>query len=114
MIKKITLSLGAAALLFGSSIAAGAQGIEFGPNGVRIVPPGFEEPRREDLRRDRFVQEISPDEAASIARNVGMQEVDRVVRRQNSYRVTGIDRSGNDLQVTVDRETGDVLGVRRI
>lgn len=109
MLKKTILSIGAGALLLGSSLVAGAQGIEFGPNGVRIVPPGFEEPRG-----DTFVREISPDEAASIARDAGMEEVDRVVRRQNSYRVTGIDRRGNDLQVTVDRSTGEVLSLRRI
>ncbi|GGE20478.1 hypothetical protein GCM10011390_44700 [Aureimonas endophytica] len=87
-----------------------AQGIEIGPNGVRVIDPrdrDREEAR--DVRRDRGISER---EAVRIARGEGVRDVDRVTQRRTVYRVDGADRRGQDITVDVDRMTGDVVSVR--
>ncbi|OYR15555.1 peptidase propeptide and YPEB domain protein [Brucella rhizosphaerae] len=63
-----------------------------------------------DRRPDRG--EISERRAARIARDEGMDEVESVSRRRNSYVIRGIDRRDNDMRVVIDRSTGEVLEVR--
>lgn len=106
-----------ASLMLTVPSTVGAQSIEFGPDGLRLNPPGLD--RRDEtprIRGDDFIvrDEIGPREAASIARDAGLAEVDEVVRNRNSYRVVGVDDRGRDMQITVDRASGEVIGRRRI
>ncbi|WP_152047217.1 PepSY domain-containing protein [Aureimonas psammosilenae] len=96
-----------------------AQGIEIGPNGVRVIDPRDRDARdrdvrdrdvrRDDVRRD---QGISQREAIRIARSEGVRDVDNVTERRRSFRVDGADRRGRDITVDIDRITGDVISVR--
>ena len=99
------------------AMPAMAQGIEIGPNGVRLVQPetgrerGRDEDRRDrDRRHDR--RDITERDAIRIARGEGLRDVDGVRRTDRAYRVTGADRRGRDIRVDVDRRNGDVLSVR--
>ncbi|WP_244635589.1 PepSY domain-containing protein [Chthonobacter albigriseus] len=112
MIMKRIVLAATTAVMLAAPTGVSAQSIELGPNGLRVNPPEVE--RRYDDRDVIVQEEISPREAAAIAQDAGIDEVDQVVRRRNSYRVTGIDRGGQDLQVTVDRYSGEVIGRRRI
>ena len=109
-----TLALAAVAIL-GSTAPTMAQGIEIGRDGVRLVDPN---PRRDDQRRDenrrddRRGREIGERDAVRIARAEGVREVDDVTRTSRAYRVIGTDRRGDDIQVDVDRRSGDVISVR--
>jgi len=94
-----------------------AQGIEIGRDGVRLVDPNARqgEARQGDMRRDdrrAAGREIGERDAVRIARGEGVREVDEVRRTSRSYRVVGVDRSGDDIQVDIDRRSGDVLSVR--
>lgn len=98
---------------------ASSQGIEIGPDGVRILEPqgryegrGYD--RREDRRDDRYERrrELSEREAVRIARSEGLREVDDVLRTRRTFRVIGADRRGRDIRVEIDRRTGEVLSVR--
>ncbi|WP_181705737.1 PepSY domain-containing protein [Chthonobacter rhizosphaerae] len=108
--RRSILAAAATALLMAAP--AGAQTVEFGRDGVRVLPPGYSE--RYD-RRDRYERrrEISSRQAARIAREAGMREIDEIRGRRNSYRVIGVDRRGRDLAVDVDRWSGEILRVRR-
>lgn len=93
-----------------------SQGIQIGPDGIRVVPQeqvrerdGRPE-RREERREDR--RELSEREAVRIARQEGVREVDSVRRTRGAYRIVGIDRRGDDIQVDIDRRNGAVLSVR--
>ncbi|WP_058601260.1 MULTISPECIES: PepSY domain-containing protein [Aureimonas] len=108
--RNITLALAAVALL-GTAAPTLAQGIEIGRDGVRLVDPNQQQQR--DMRRDdRRGREIGERDAVRIARSEGVREVDDVTRMRNSFRVMGTDRSGDDIQVDIDRRTGEVLSVR--
>ncbi|KTR04237.1 hypothetical protein NS365_15815 [Aureimonas ureilytica] len=110
MRRNITLALAAVALL-GTAAPTLAQGIEIGRDGVRLVDPNQQQQR--DMRRDdRRGREIGERDAVRIARSEGVREVDDVTRMRNSFRVMGTDRSGDDIQVDIDRRTGEVLSVR--
>lgn len=110
MIRKHLAIAVLAAATFASAAPAMAQGIQIGPDGVRIVDPNS---RRDDMRRDdRRGREIGERDAIRIARAEGLREVDDVRRTSRSYRVIGTDRQGDDIQVDIDRRSGDVLGVR--
>ncbi len=92
-----------------------AQGIEIGPNGVRVVPQ--QELRRDDNRSDRAArsdrgQQISERQALRIARGEGVDEVDSVTKTRQAYRIAGIDRRGDDIRVDIDLRSGEVLSVR--
>jgi hypothetical protein len=107
---KAVLGLALAALL--AAAPASAQTIQFGPGGVRILPPGYDEPYR--YRDERFRERgISERQAIRIARRHGLDEVRNVQTRRDSIRVVGFDRRDNRLTVVVDRRDGDVLSVRR-
>jgi len=111
--KNLTLALAAVALI-GTAAPSLAQGIEIGRDGVRLVDPNQRNPnQRDDMRRDdRRGREIGERDAVRIARTEGVREVDDVTRMRNSFRVMGTDRRGDDIQVDVDRRTGEVLSVR--
>lgn len=105
MLKKI-LIVGATALIaITSAPQAFAQSIQIGPDGVRLQEP---QPER-DYRR---FSDISEREAVRIARSEGLRDVDDVRRTRSRFVVEGIDRRGNDMRVSVDRRTGDVLSVQ--
>jgi hypothetical protein len=108
--KSTILALAATALVAGAAPSF-AQGIQIGPDGVRIVQPG-ENMRDRDAPQRGMGREIGERDAVSIARSEGMREIDTVSRRSNSYRVVGVDRRGDDLQVDIDRRTGEVISVR--
>jgi len=117
---KWTTALVAIALL-GSAAPSLAQGIEIGRDGVRLVDPNAPRPgdrngrpSERDIRRDdrRPAREIGERDAIRIARSEGVREVDDVTRTRNAYRVMGTDRRGDDIQVDVDRRSGDVIAVR--
>lgn len=104
-------ALAAAALVL--STPAMSQSIQIGPGGVRVVPEEQlrERPeRREERREDR--RELSEREAVRIARQEGVREVDSVRRTRGAYRIVGVDRRGDDIQVDIDRRNGAVLSVR--
>ncbi len=109
--KNWTLALAAVALL-GSAAPSLAQGIEIGRDGVRLVDPNQQ--RRDEVRRDdrRGGREIGERDAVRIARAEGVREVDDVTRTRGAYRVMGTDRRGDDIQVDVDRRSGEVISVR--
>ncbi|MBX9911393.1 MAG: PepSY domain-containing protein [Beijerinckiaceae bacterium] len=85
--------------------AAQAQGIEFGPGGLRIDPG----PERY-APRPRF-DGISEREAVRIARRQGVEEVERVRETPRGWRISGLDRNGDEIRVIISRD-GDVVDVR--
>lgn len=109
--KNLTLALAAVALL-GTAAPSLAQGIEIGRDGVRLVDPNQRDQQRDMRRDDRRGREIGERDAVRIARAEGVREVDDVTRMRNSYRVMGTDRRGDDIQVDIDRRSGEVLSVR--
>ncbi|MGH6861770.1 MAG: PepSY domain-containing protein [Phyllobacterium sp.] len=104
MLKKY-LIIGAASLMTLTAVPQTyAQSIEIGPGGVRL-----REPERERMhRRDRDIDERR---AVRIARSEGVRNVDNVRRTRSRYIVEGIDRRGNDIEVSIDRRSGEVLSV---
>lgn len=94
--------------------AAQAQTFEIGPNGIQVNPDGGRQTERDRVQRDRRPDrgEISERRAARIARDEGMDEVESVSQRRNTFIIRGIDRRDNDMRVVVDRRTGEVLEVR--
>ena len=98
--------IAAGALALGlASISAPAlsQGIEIGPNGVRL-----NDGRRPVVEDDA----ITRNEAIRIARGEGLRDVDGVSERRRSFRVEGADRRGQDITVDVDKFSGNVISVR--
>ncbi len=106
---KMLVALAGASLL-ATAGSAYSQSIQIGPGGVRIIPPGFEEPGRDGYHHSSG---ISEDEAVSIAQHNGVRHVDSVDRRHDSFEVSGRDRHQNRIIVTVDRRDGRVLDVER-
>lgn len=94
-------------VLAGSATTSFAQGIEFGPGGVRI-DPGIE---RRDRRPPPRFDGISEREAIRIARRRGVADVERVRETPRGFIVAGTDRDGEDIRVTISRD-GDVIDVR--
>jgi hypothetical protein len=91
----------------GISAPALSQGIEFGPNGVRLNDG------RDNGRYNRDDDDgITQREAIRIARSEGLRDVDNVSERRRSFRVEGSDRRGRDITVDVDKFNGNVLSVR--
>ncbi|WP_161992747.1 PepSY domain-containing protein [Aureimonas leprariae] len=106
---KKLIAAGAIALgLVSISAPTFAQGIEFGPNGVRLNDG------RDQGRNNRNDDDdgISQREAVRIARSEGLRDVDSVSERRRSFRVEGADRRGRDITVDVDKFSGNVLSVR--
>lgn len=91
------------------SAPAYAQSIEIGPNGIQVNPDGN---RQSDRNRRAIRGEISERQATRIARGEGMDEVESVSQRRNTYVIRGIDRRNNDMRVVIDRRTGEILEVR--
>lgn len=88
---------------------AHSQSIEIGPNGIRVNPDGN---NQMDRNRRAVRGEISERQAARIARGEGMDEVESISRRRNTYVIRGVDRRNNDMRVIIDRRTGEILEVR--
>ncbi|WP_294644110.1 PepSY domain-containing protein [uncultured Aureimonas sp.] len=114
MSKPLRFSLALAATLLAATAPALSQTLEFGPNGLQIVP---NERRGPDYGYDRPPERrgppsISERQAARIARSEGMREIDDVFRQRRTYRVEGADRQGDDMTVIIDARTGDVIDVR--
>ncbi|KAB0682064.1 PepSY domain-containing protein [Aureimonas leprariae] len=88
---------------------ATAQGVTIGRDGVTLQDP-------RDTGRARTERstrgEVSEREAVRIARGQGLRDVDNVRSTRGSYRVEGTDRRGRDIDVVVDRRSGDVLSVK--
>ena len=113
--KTTILAAGLAALMSVGSIgAASAQGIQIGPDGVQIIPRGYQQDNRRDYGRDRDhrqMREISQRDAIRIAKRNGLREVSFVDQSRRAYEVNGFDRRSRDIVVVVDRRTGEVLDV---
>jgi hypothetical protein len=104
MLKKFAI-VGAALLALTVSPQTFAQTLEIGPNGVRMHQPD----RMNET--DRYDEGISQREAIRIARHEGLRQVDGVRRSRSAYVVLGTDRRGDDIRVSVDRRTGEVISV---
>ncbi|PPE82059.1 hypothetical protein C3941_04505 [Kaistia algarum] len=110
-----------AAGLFAVAPGASAQGVMIGPDGVQIVPPGFDRgpppppPRGYDRDQQRYGEndEIGPREARRIARSAGMAQTYDVGRRGGVWIVRGEDRRGRDLRVVISARSGEVVNVDR-
>jgi hypothetical protein len=102
MIRKILVALALAASL-GLPGSAVAQGVEFGPDGVRIIPPGYHDDDRG----------ISERQAVRIARRNGVEEVTDVDRNRRSFEVSGFDRRDRHIRIVVARRDGAILDVDR-
>ncbi len=116
-------ALAAAALLAASP--AVSQSLQIGKDGVRIVPQNQErtdgdvrmrDRRDRDVRDrghdDRMTSEVSERQAIRIAKGEGLRDVDSVTKTRKAYRVAGVDRRGDDIRVTIDRRSGEVISVR--
>lgn len=108
---RLTSALAAALFsvgLLGAGTAVQAQGIEFGPGGVRI-DPGFRRPPPPPPLDD---EGISEREAMRIARRQGVIDIE-VVRptQRGGWQVIGVDREGEDIRVIISR-FGEVVSVR--
>jgi hypothetical protein len=99
------------ALLSALGIAglANAQTIEFGRDGVRVIPPWEQDYRY----RDHDFRGISERQAIRIAKRAGVDEVSRVTDTRRSFRIVGRDRRDNRIVVVVSRRTGEILDVDR-
>lgn len=82
-----------------------AQSIEIGPDGLKLKQPDSTG-EAETTRRG-----IDDREAVRIARHEGLRQVDSVRRRGSAYIVEGADRRGNDMRVSIDRRSGEVISV---
>ncbi|MCO4317229.1 PepSY domain-containing protein [Phyllobacterium sp. 21LDTY02-6] len=104
MLRKLVIAGAAAVLSLTAVPQTFAQSVEIGPGGVRLVEPD---------RRDRMSRrdEISERQAVRIARAEGVRMVDDVRRTRSRYIVEGMDRRGRDIEVSIDRRSGDVLSV---
>lgn len=99
------LGLLTAPVLPGHNSEAQAQSIQIGPGGVRVNPqPEF---RREPRWR------VSEREAVRIAHRHGIDDVNRVVRADREWRVSGRSRRGGFIRVVIDARSGDVVRVVR-
>ena len=102
---KTLMIIGATALFVTTGgLQTFAQSIELGPNGLRLVEPDREHPERQ-------YSEINERQAARIARSEGVRNVDDIRKTRSRYVVEGTDRRGNDISVSVDRRTGEVISV---
>ncbi|HEX2216402.1 MAG TPA: PepSY domain-containing protein [Xanthobacteraceae bacterium] len=86
------------------TIGARAQGISIGPGGVYVDPGVRVGPRRDTIGRR---------EAAAIARERGMMDVDSIDRRDDEYIVRGESRRGERMRVVIDAYNGRVIEVVR-
>ena len=108
-------TLAASALLVASP--AISQSLQLGRDGIRVVPQEQEQSdqnmRSQDRRaNDRETTGISERQAIRIAKGEGLKDVDSVTKTRRTYRVVGADRQGDDIRVSIDRQTGEVLGVK--
>jgi len=88
-----------------------AQSIEIGPGGVRVDPE--RDPRPGPGFRRGPGWRISEREAVRIARREGIVDVDRAVRAEREWRISGLGRRGGFTRVEIDAQSGDVTRVVR-
>ncbi|WP_426128736.1 PepSY domain-containing protein [Pararhizobium sp. PWRC1-1] len=109
MLKKFIL-IGAMSLCaLTAAPASFAQTVELGRDGIRIIEP--DSMNRRDNRDRNQRDEISERQAVRIARSEGVRTVDDVRRTRSRYVIQGLDRRGNDIEVSIDRRSGNVLSV---
>lgn len=109
MLKKFMLIGAVSFCALTAAPASFAQTVELGRDGIRIIEPDTTN-RRDN--RDRYQRdEISERQAVRIARSEGMRTVDDIRRTRSRFVIQGLDRRGNDIEVSVDRRSGDVLSV---
>ena len=89
--------------LAGSTGPSPAEDARIRAGGIR-VDPGVARgvPQRIDRR-----------EAVSIARRLGMQDVNTVRRTGRQWRLRGVDRRGRSMRVVISSLTGEVLRLSR-
>lgn len=110
-------SLSILAGLFGIGVTgvAMAQSLDLGPNGFGIRPPETVPDETLPLPR-RYgpdaEDEISENDALSIAREEGVRRIDRVREGRRGWVIVGIDRNGDDIRILINRR-GDVVFVER-
>jgi hypothetical protein len=107
---KTFILIGAVSLtVLTSAPALHAQTFELGRDGIRIIEPDLRN-RRDGRDQDRRA-EISERQAVRIAKGEGVRIVDDIRRTRSRYVIEGLDRRGNEIEVSVDRRSGDVLSV---
>lgn len=102
-----------AAMLIGMPLMQPAvgQSIDLGPDGLQVRPREFM-PDRRPAPREELEEEISEDEAVSIARRAGMRRVEREREGRRGWVLVGIDRNGDDLRIIIGRD-GEVIDIQR-
>ena len=100
---KVLAMAGVTALTLLASAPSFAQSIEIGPGGVRLGDPQMDRPYRSVSITDRT--------AVRIARSEGVREVDDIRRTRSRIIVEGTDYQGDDISVSIDRRTGEVISV---
>ncbi|MCX5495490.1 PepSY domain-containing protein [Kaistia dalseonensis] len=115
-LRSVLIGLAAVASIAGAVPAASAQGIIIDQGGVRIAPPpGYDDGGQRGYDRGPQYNHrgISPREASRIARGAGMAQTYDVGRRGPMWVVSGADRRGRGLIVTISSRTGDIVNVNR-
>ncbi len=108
--KPLFLALAVASATVATTVGANAGvTLHFGPGGVTVGPQyNYDYDNR---HYDNWG--ISRDEAINIAQDNGMRYVQNVRRRSHSYVVYGQTRHHSSITVTVDRNSGRVIGIDR-
>lgn len=111
MFRKIIMLKNFAAVVMAAVVAVYAtpsfsQTIEIGPGGVRLVDPDRDRPPPPPPSMG-----ISRRQAVQIARHEGLRDVDNIDRGRDRFIIEGTDRDDNDIAVTIDRQTGEVISV---
>lgn len=96
-----------ALIALASTAPAMAQSVEFGRDGIQLRQDRQERPER----RDRTPRELTERQAIRIAKGEGVREVEDVTRDRSNYDIEGKDRNGDDIEVVVDRVSGEVISV---
>lgn len=114
MLKRFMLVSTVSLAVLASAPMSFGQTFELGRDGIRVIEPDSmnrgnnrERDNRGRVQRD----EISERQAVRIARSEGMRTVDDIRKTRSRYVIEGLDRRGNDMEVSVDRRSGDVLSV---
>lgn len=110
-------SLSILAGIFGIGVtgAAVAQSLDLGPKGFGIRPSEtvpdetLPPPRRYGPDAE---DEISENDAVSIAREEGVLRIDRVREGLHGWAIVGIDRNGDDIRILINRR-GHIVFVER-
>jgi hypothetical protein len=107
--KPVFLALAIASATLAMTGGAYAFGFVIGPNGV-YVDPGHDY-NYDNQHYDNWG--IDANDAVRIAKHNGVRYVDEVVKHRHTYEVSGQTRHHNDITVTIDRGSGDVIDINR-